>query len=216
MTTAGYRQVKRRLVDLLDRLEDADVIVSLRNEQGTHERRSRVLERSGAGSDDASLTPRPISESRYFRFDGSELPADQHPAQFTHRTGVAQSDVIIGTMVASGETRWLQVAYTPLTEGPTGWSVLGIGMDVTALARGQFTPAYDSARLGTQLRARRRTLRMSQATLAAAACVGQPTLSNYELGKRDIPLPVYLKMCHALDVPPLGLLAQGDDGTSKA
>jgi transcriptional regulator with XRE-family HTH domain len=48
---------------------------------------------------------------------------------------------------------------------------------------------------------------MSQLALARAAGVAQATISNYELGRRDIPTPVLIKIIAALDVP-LGELVE--------
>ena len=49
------------------------------------------------------------------RLDGSPLPADQHPAQLTLRTGRSCSDFLMGVQQPGGELTWISVNSRPLT-----------------------------------------------------------------------------------------------------
>ena len=42
---------------------------------------------------------------------------------------------------------------------------------------------------------------MTQGELAVAAGIAQPSLSNYELGKRDVPLFALLRIAQSLEIP---------------
>jgi DNA-binding XRE family transcriptional regulator len=182
------------------------MLVSLRDEEGNIDRTSRVLDEA-MGLDGIEVRGRRYRPGvRYFDINGTELPLSRHPAELAHRSGQAQGNVTIGVARSSGTTRWLRTTYVPLTQGPIGWSVLGIGMDATPLATGEFSIASDPIWLGASLRSRRQAIHMSQGELGAAAGLSQATISNYEKGRREIPLHVFVTLCHILDIPPLSLM----------
>lgn len=54
---------------------------------------------------------------------------------------------------------------------------------------------------GHQIREWRRRRALSQAVVSRASAITQASLSNYETGKRDIPLATLLNISGALDVP---------------
>ncbi len=60
--------------------------------------------------------------------------------------------------------------------------------------------------VGAALRRRRLELGLSQEEVAWEADVAQGSISNYEIGRNDIPLTVLLRICHALDLSPVDLI----------
>ena len=208
MTHEAYIAAKQQLTDILDRLEDAGMLVSLRDEDGIIDRTSRVLDQA-MGVDGTEIRgQRHRPGVRYFDSSGMELPLNLHPAVIAHTTGQTQGEVTIGASKASGVARWLRVTYLPLTEGPIGWSVLAVGSDATQLATGEFSIASDKVWLGATLRSRRKVVGLSQGEVAAAAGLSQATISNYEKGRRELPLHAFLTICRILDVPPLSILTR--------
>jgi hypothetical protein len=69
---------------------------------------------------------------RYFDATGRELPAHEHPAHIARTTGEPQRNRVVGYRTREGAEAWLQISFLPLERGPDGWTVLGIGADVTA------------------------------------------------------------------------------------
>jgi transcriptional regulator with XRE-family HTH domain len=59
-------------------------------------------------------------------------------------------------------------------------------------------PALDAT--GSRIRRLRRRRALRQETVARAAGISQPTLSNYETGKREVPITTALSIAAALDV----------------
>lgn len=70
----------------------------------------------------------------------------------------------------------------------------GIGQRVTS------DPLASQRALGRRIRTWRVRRQMSQATLADLTAITQSTLSNYENGKRDLPVSTLLKLAEHLDV----------------
>jgi len=64
------------------------------------------------------------------------------------------------------------------------------------------SPADRLARgvIGNQIRGWRLRRHLSQAGLARAAGINQASISNYEQGKRDLPVSVLVRIAAALDV----------------
>lgn len=60
--------------------------------------------------------------------------------------------------------------------------------------------------VGAALRRRRLELGLSQEEVAWEADVAQGSISNYEIGRNDIPLTVLLRICRALDMSPVDLI----------
>ena len=63
---------------------------------------------------------------------------------------------------------------------------------------------------GKRIREWRQRRALSQAAVARAADITQASLSNYETGKRDLPLSTLLNLSAALDVPIGDLIATPD------
>ena len=66
--------------------------------------------------------------------------------------------------------------------------------------------AYDREELGERLRARRAHLGLTQAEVAHRAGITQGALSNYEVGRRDVPIPFLLALARVLEVEPVALI----------
>lgn len=62
------------------------------------------------------------------------------------------------------------------------------------------------AHVGVALRSRRLQRGLSQEELAFRVDVTQGSISNYELGRCDVPLTVLLRVCDALEIRPVDLL----------
>lgn len=56
------------------------------------------------------------------------------------------------------------------------------------------------------LRERRLSESLTQSDVAWHAGITQAALSNYENGKRDVPLPALLAICHVLQIYPAQLI----------
>jgi transcriptional regulator with XRE-family HTH domain len=65
---------------------------------------------------------------------------------------------------------------------------------------------YDRIRVGTMLRERRLSVSLTQAEVAWHSGLNQTSLSDYENGKRDIPLPALLAICRVLEIYPAQLI----------
>ncbi len=65
---------------------------------------------------------------------------------------------------------------------------------------------YDRVRVGTMLRERRLSESLTQAEVAWHSGITQAALSNYENGKRDVPLPALLAICRVLEIYPAQLI----------
>ena len=65
---------------------------------------------------------------------------------------------------------------------------------------------YDRVATGERIRELRFRMRITQAELAFQSGVTQSALSNYENGRRDVPLPVLVAMAAALKVRPTDLV----------
>ncbi|MCY4638732.1 MAG: helix-turn-helix domain-containing protein [Chloroflexi bacterium] len=63
---------------------------------------------------------------------------------------------------------------------------------------------------GQRIREWRQRRALSQSTVARAADITQASLSNYETGKRDLPLATLLNLAAALDVPVGDLISTPD------
>ncbi len=65
---------------------------------------------------------------------------------------------------------------------------------------------YDRIQVGTMLRTRRLSASHTQEEVAWQSGITQPALSNYENGKRDVPLPTLLAICRVLEIYPAQLI----------
>jgi transcriptional regulator with XRE-family HTH domain len=73
--------------------------------------------------------------------------------------------------------------------------------------------SYSRSRTGEALRQTRLSRSMTQADVAWLSGITQAALSNYENGKRDIPVRALIALSRVLDVPPWTLVpALGEDG----
>lgn len=61
-------------------------------------------------------------------------------------------------------------------------------------------PGYDRVRVGAMIRERRLSVSLTQSEVAWHSGITQAALSNYENGKRDVPLPALLAICRALEI----------------
>lgn len=67
---------------------------------------------------------------------------------------------------------------------------------------------YDRRAVGSRLRGFRATLGMTQSDVAWYAGITQAALSNYENGKRDVPLPSLLSLARVLRISPIDLVPE--------
>lgn len=74
-----------------------------------------------------------VGGSRYFLPGGREIPLIDHPAQIAARSGLPQSNVVFAIERPDQARRWLRMSFLPFHRSDRGWSVLGIGCDVTDL-----------------------------------------------------------------------------------
>jgi transcriptional regulator with XRE-family HTH domain len=65
---------------------------------------------------------------------------------------------------------------------------------------------YERAHVGAALRQQRLAHNLTQAEVAWAAGITQAALSNYENGKRDIPLPALIALCRAVGTWPAAVV----------
>jgi hypothetical protein len=74
-----------------------------------------------------------VGGSRYFLPGGREIPLIDHPAQVAARSGLPQTNVVFAIERPEQQRRWLRMSFVPFHRSERGWSVLGIGCDVTDL-----------------------------------------------------------------------------------
>lgn len=74
-----------------------------------------------------------VSGSRYFLPGGREIPLIDHPAQVAARSGLPQTNVVFAIERPEQSRRWLRMSFLPFHRSERGWSVLGVGCDVTDL-----------------------------------------------------------------------------------
>lgn len=74
-----------------------------------------------------------VGGSRYFLPGGREIPLIEHPAQVAARSGLPQTNVVFAIERPEQPRRWLRMSFLPFDRSERGWSVLGIGCDVTDL-----------------------------------------------------------------------------------
>ncbi len=67
---------------------------------------------------------------------------------------------------------------------------------------------YDRRVVGSNLRRFRDARGMTQSEVAWHAGITQAALSNYENGKRDVPLPSLLSLARVLEVSPIELVPE--------
>ena len=65
---------------------------------------------------------------------------------------------------------------------------------------------YDRIRVGTMLRERSLSESQTQEEVAWHCGITQAALSNYEGGKRDVPIPTLLAICRVLEIYPAQLI----------
>jgi transcriptional regulator with XRE-family HTH domain len=64
------------------------------------------------------------------------------------------------------------------------------------------------SRLGARVRARRAELGLTQAALAARACISRPSVANVEAGRQNVGLRQLVSLAQALDVEVAALLRE--------
>jgi len=78
------------------------------------------------------------------------------------------------------------------------------------------TLGYDRSDVGRALREQRLGRQLTQAEVAWTVGITQAALSNYENGKRDIPIPTLISICRAIGTYPAyvipGLIAPAAAG----
>ena len=72
-----------------------------------------------------------VGGSRYFLPGGREIPLIDDPAQVVARSGLPQTNVIFAIERPEQARRWLRMSFVPLHRSERGWSVFGVGCDVT-------------------------------------------------------------------------------------
>lgn len=65
---------------------------------------------------------------------------------------------------------------------------------------------YERSQVGHSIRQTRLAKDLTQAEVAWAAGITQAALSNYENGKRDIPLPALITICRAMGTYPAAIV----------
>jgi len=86
---------------------------------------------------------------RAIRADGSPFPGETHPAMVTLRTGVPQSNVVMGVHKPDGELSWISISAEPLRRKPDDapYAVVTTFADITALKNATRELRETSARL---------------------------------------------------------------------
>ena len=115
-------------------LAEAGIVVSLREHDGRFVYASPVLrEQLGDSEPTGSLA---MERARFYDQSGRELSRIHHPAQQVRRSGVAIRQLGMSVEHPEAGHRWLLVSYLPVERGPEGWSVLAVGIELSAV-RGQ-------------------------------------------------------------------------------
>ena len=82
--------------------------------------------------------------------DGSAYPAEQHPSMVTSRTGLPQTDVVMGIQRPDGRWAWISINSQPLVDAESTWhGVVTTFRDITA----QKLAEESQRRLNRELRA---------------------------------------------------------------
>lgn len=66
---------------------------------------------------------------------GWKVDGVRHPAATVRRTAADAAQVRLQVSSDSGQEAWLQMSFSPLARTPSGWSVLGVGVDISASTR---------------------------------------------------------------------------------
>jgi hypothetical protein len=119
---------------VLAALLDSGLVVAVRDGAGRFVQTSPVLGRLLGIDEDVRGRTR-IDGLRFFEASGREIAAREHPAFIARTTGEPQRNCTLGYRSRDGAEAWLQMSFLPLERGPEGWSVLGIGTNVTARQR---------------------------------------------------------------------------------
>ncbi len=113
-------------------IERSDLILTLRDGNGHFVQVSpRVAER--LGKEGAGLGRSRVEGRRFFDGAGRELAFGEHPAQIARLSGRPQLDRTLGIRAGDGAEMWMRISYLPLERDGDGWSVLGVGTDITEL-----------------------------------------------------------------------------------
>ncbi|MFY7864207.1 diguanylate cyclase [Roseateles sp.] len=107
-----------------------------------HDRSGRITAANPAagrilGLEPAQLVGKTPFDSNWhaIREDGSDFPAEQHPAMEALRLGLPVRQVVMGVQTADGALVWLQVHATPLFKGHQLHEVHASFEDITELVR---------------------------------------------------------------------------------
>lgn len=114
---------------VLNVCEGAGLIVSVRDHSGQilHASDAAVAQLVNGHADGESSD---FAELRYFSETGVPLERDELPHEQVRRTGEDQLHAVFRIAGPRGSI-WLQMSFIALARGETGYSVLGIGSDVT-------------------------------------------------------------------------------------
>lgn len=113
-------------------LLDSGLVVTIRDGGGRFVQTSPVFGQI-VGIDMDMRGQTRVDGLRFFDADGRELAVREHPAFIARATGEPQRNRLVGYRTRDGDEAWLQLSFIPVDRGPEGWSVLGVGTDVTAL-----------------------------------------------------------------------------------
>ncbi len=111
-------------------IERSDLVLTLRDGAGDFVQVSpQIAERLGNESD--PIGRRRVEGRRFFDGSGRELALGEHPAQIARLSGKPVLGRTLGILDENGAELWLRVSFIPLERDGEGWSVLGIGTDIT-------------------------------------------------------------------------------------
>jgi diguanylate cyclase (GGDEF)-like protein len=152
---------------VLNVCEGAGLIVSVRDDQGRPLHLSDAVIDQLLGGDEAGVL-------RYFDEAGAELGPDRLPQERVRRTGEDVLNTVVRVEGPAG-SMWVQMSYTALAPGDGGYSVLGIGKDVTAAREAEIILERMATHDGlTGLRNRGGLLAQAEPWFEAALASGAP------------------------------------------
>lgn len=122
--------------------------------------------------------------------------------------GDGSSETIRTRVPSPGDGRSADRAIPHLRLVPTNADSIPAGGAPARVEHRAASSSYETFRtIGARIRDTRRGSKFTQREVAARASISQAALSNYEHGKRDMPLSILLAIAGALEISATELLA---------
>jgi hypothetical protein len=173
--------------DLLARslaaIVDSGMIVTLRDAGGRFVQVSPVFAQA-LGVRQGGRGHERVDGHRFYDAQGRQLAMREHPAYLARVSGAPQRNRLLGVRNAEREA-WMLMSYMPVEQTSHGWSVLGIGSDVTSLVQRlhglEARATVAESLLALALRATSATLTTTEATSAVTEAL-HAALPQVEFG----------------------------------